>query len=123
MAETAVEAFMNVGQLILEGVLSLFYVALVLGATVLPAYVIWNTERRRLQDPLYLRQMGVVVRRFTALDRVADVIGHFDGSEIYRYVVFKGIRYDFDHVIPRGLPRTVQSNELFMEPGVVYLAA
>jgi len=114
---------MNVGQIIVEGMLGLVYVALVLGATVVPAYVIWSTERRRLQDPLYLREMGVVVRKLTALDQVADVIGQFDGSEIYRYVVFKGIRYDFDHVIPRGLPRTVQSNELFMEPGVVYLAA
>ncbi len=113
---------MNVGQLILEGVLSLFYVALIVGATVVPAYAIWSAERRRLQDPQYLREMGVVVRKLSALDRVADVIGHFDGADIYRYVVFKGIRYDFHRVIPRGLPREVGSNELFMEPGVIYLA-
>jgi len=114
---------MNVGQLILEGVLSLFYVALVVGATVLPAVAIWSAERRRLQDPKYLREMGVVVRKLSALDRVAEVIGQFDGADIYRYVVFKGMRYDFHRIIPRDLPREVGTNELLMEPGVVYLAA
>jgi hypothetical protein len=112
---------MEVGKWLLDGAVGLFYIALVVAATVVPAYLIFNAELRKLRDPTYLREAGVFIRTLNALDAVAEVIGRYNGADIYRYVVFKGMRYEYDHIVPSGLPRQVRENELFIEPGVIYV--
>jgi hypothetical protein len=87
-----------------------------LAATVIVALgfapIIWLLRKQfsRLEDPANL------------LDGVADCIGRYRDSDIYRYVTFKGMRYDFERVVP--LPRSFQvgPRELFVEPGIVYVA-
>jgi hypothetical protein len=119
----AKEVAMDVGKWFLDGVVSVFYITLVLAATVVPCYLIIRAELRKLRDPAYLRAAGVLIRTLKALDAVAEVIGRYNGTDIYRYVIFKGMRYEFDHIIPLGLPRQVGENELLIEPGVVYVTA
>jgi hypothetical protein len=55
-----------------------------------------------------------------SLDGVVEIIGRYRGSDIYRYVTFKGMRHEFERVVP--LPRLfrVGPRELFIEPGIVY---
>jgi hypothetical protein len=99
-----------------------------LAATVIVALgfapIIWLLRKQfsRLEDPANLLLHGVVVCRKEALDGVADCIGRYRDSDIYRYVTFKGMRYDFERVVP--LPRSFQvgPRELFVEPGIVYVA-
>ncbi|HEX9178965.1 MAG TPA: hypothetical protein VF859_01105 [Burkholderiales bacterium] len=112
---------MDLGHLMLQGLSSLGYILLVVAAAVLPPYLIMKAEWRKLRDGEYLRETGVFIRKLAALDAVAEVIGRYNGADIYRYVVFKGMRYEFDHIVPTHLPREVHERELFLEPGVVYV--
>jgi hypothetical protein len=112
---------MELGQVMVHGLTGLGYILLVIAAAVLPPYLVMKAEWRKLRDGDYLRETGVFIRKLAALDAVAEVIGRYDGADIYRYVVFKGMRYDFDHIVPVHLPREVRERELFLEPGVVYV--
>ncbi len=114
---------MDLDRLMLEALVNLACIALVVAAAVLPTYFVMRAESRRLGSAEYLREAGVFIRKLAALDAVAEVIGRFSGAEIYRYVVFKGMRYDYDHIVPSHLPRVVREKELFVEPGVVYVTA
>jgi len=55
-----------------------------------------------LEDPSNLLRHGVVVRHCDALDGVAEIIGRYRDSNIYRYVTFKGMRYDFERDAKTG---------------------
>jgi hypothetical protein len=114
---------MDLGQLMLQALVILGYVLLVVAAAVAPPYFVLRAEFRKLRDRNYLRETGVFIRKLAALDAVAEVIGRYNGADIYRYVVFKGMRYEFDHIVPPHLPREVHERELFLEPGVVYVTA
>ena len=99
-----------------------------LAATVIVALgfspILWLLRRQfnRLDDPANMLLYGVVVRRMEALDGVAECIGRYRDSDIYRYVTFKGMRYDFERVVPLPKMFQVGPRELFVEPGVVYVA-
>lgn len=80
-------------------------------------------EVRRLRDPNYWRQVGVIVKRIEALDAVAEVIGRYMGRDIYGSIIFKGIPYQFDRVAPPVYKRWMRGRELFLEPGLVYVEA
>ncbi len=95
--------------------------ALCLLGTFLPIVWMMRLETRRQSDPRYLRNQGIVIVRASALDEVADVIGHYDGCDIYRYVVFRGMRYDFSRIVPRACKDAVGPRELYLEPGLVYV--
>lgn len=112
---------MDFGEFILQGLTGFGYVALVVAAAVLPPYLIMRVEFRKLGSRDYLRETGVFIRKLAALDTVAEVIGRYNGADIYRYVVFKGMRYEYDHIVPPYLPREVRERELFLEPGVIYV--
>jgi hypothetical protein len=91
-------------------------------AAFLPLWVLAR-DVMRLRDPNYWRKVGVIVKRLEALDGVAEVIGRYMGSDIYGTITFKGIRYDFDRVAPQVYKRYMHGAELFLEPGLVYVAA
>lgn len=112
---------MDLDRLMLEALVNLAYIGVVVCAATLPPYLVMKAELRRLRSPQYLREAGVLIRRLAVLDAVAEVIGRYNGAEIYRYVVFKGMRYEYDHIVPTHLPREVHERELFLDPGVVYL--
>jgi len=112
---------MDFGQFILQGLTNVVWVALVVAAAVLPPYLIMHIEFRKLGSRDYLLETGVFILKLAALDTVAEVIGRYNGADIYRYVVFKGMRYEYDHIVPPYLPREVHERELFLDPGVIYV--
>ncbi|HSO06856.1 MAG TPA: hypothetical protein VLW45_06430 [Pelomicrobium sp.] len=113
---------MNIGLAIYELLQAGLCGALVLAAGILPALLVCRMERRRREDPEYLRRVGVVVRSVTALDDTADIVGRYMNATIYAQVIFKGIVYRFDRVAPAAYKQALRPAELFLEPGIVYVA-
>lgn len=97
------------------------FVLMAIVALVLP---IWRLgcEWRSMRDASYWQHVGVVVRSLTALDSVAEVIGRYMETDIYRAVVFKGIRYEFDRIAVPAYKNLLAGRELYLEPGVVYVS-
>ena len=84
----------------------------------LPAYLFFRLESKKRAAPAYLKRQPIVVVTLKALDSVADVIGRYRESEIYRYVVFKGMRYEYDRITPARA--RLKERELLIPPGVIY---
>ncbi|MBI2313072.1 MAG: hypothetical protein HYU77_11285 [Betaproteobacteria bacterium] len=112
---------MDFGQIVLEGVKFFTLPTLALLAVIAPAYFVARLEIRKRGDPLYLKEVGVIIKKLDCLDAVADVIGRYGGVEIYRYVIFKGMRYSYDRIVPASYRNFIGAKELFLEPGVVYV--
>jgi hypothetical protein len=113
---------MDFGVLVWEGFQLLLSATLIVGLVYLPILLALKRHLELLRDPSYLLRYGVIVRRFDALDGVAEIIGRYRDSDIYRYVTFKGTRYDFERVVPVPRLFRVGPKELFVEPGIVYVA-
>jgi hypothetical protein len=75
----------------------------------------------RLDDPAYMRRQGIVVERESALEARAAAMGEYLGQPIAEAVVFKGMRYRFDHVLDRRSRERIAPGQLFLEPGLVYV--
>jgi hypothetical protein len=76
----------------------------------------------RLDDPAYLRRQGIVVVSETALQAHAAPIGEYMGRPIWSAVTFKGMEYRFDRIQPAARREALRAGELFLEPGLVYIA-
>jgi hypothetical protein len=113
---------MDFGVLVWEGIRFLLTAALTVAAVYLPILLLLRRHLTLIEDPSNLLRHGVVVRRPEALDSVAEIIGRYRDSNIYRYVTFKGMRYDFERVVPTPRLFQVGPKELFVEPGIVYVA-
>lgn len=98
-----------------------FFFLLALGALVVPVWCLC-AEWRSMRDGSYWRKVGIVVCSLTALDSVADVIGRYRDTDIYRSVVFKGMRYEFDRVAVPAYKNVLRVRELYLEPGLVYIS-
>ena len=84
----------------------------------------WLVQRQfdQLEDCAYLRAHGVVIVKAGAVECGSDSLGTYMGREIPRTVTFKGMVYRFDRVI---LPRQrddIGAGELYLDPGLVYVA-
>lgn len=110
------------GVLLWEGFRFLLAAALIAGLGFTPVLWLFRRHLTLLNDPSNLLSHGVVVRRFEALDGVAEIIGRYRDSDIYRSVTFKGMRYDFERVVPMPTVFQVGPKELFIEPGILYVA-
>ena len=89
---------------------------------VLPFHCIVQWHVARLADPSYLRSQGIVVVRESALDGHTDVVGQYAGRAIWGRVTFMGIPYRFDRIArPRDREKT-GPGELYLDPGLVYVA-
>lgn len=77
----------------------------------------------RLDSAAYLRECGVVILDLRALDALGRVIGSFAGAPLHGSVVFKGLVYDFDRPVPRAYRRRIDRDELYLDPGLLYLAS
>jgi hypothetical protein len=75
----------------------------------------------RLGDPAYLRRQGIVIERESALEVRSGPIGEYLGRPVAGAVVFKGMRYRFDHVLERRSRERIAPGQLFLEPGLVYV--
>lgn len=113
---------MNIGLVIYELMVSGLYGALMVAAAVLPGVAVWRIERMRREDPEYLLRVGVVVRSNAALDGVAEAVGRYMDTAIYAQVTFKGVAYRYDRIAPPAYKALLRPAELFLEPGIVYVA-
>ncbi|HVL37301.1 MAG TPA: hypothetical protein VM489_16650 [Burkholderiales bacterium] len=85
-------------------------------------YRLVQFDRTRLSNPRYVRNMGAVVgREQVRPEPEAEVIGTFDGREIYASVQYMGMKYRFDRVVPPSYQYRVAPRELYVAPGLLYL--
>jgi hypothetical protein len=96
--------------------------AALVAVLVLPFHllVLWHVERMR--DPAYLRRQGIVVVRESALDGHSGPVGSYVGQPIWGSVTFMGMRYRFDHVARPQDKEKTGPGELYLDPGLVYVA-
>ena len=83
--------------------------------------VLWQVER--MHDPARLRLQGIVVVRESALEAHAGPVGQFAGRAIWGSVTFLGTVYRFDRVARQQDREKTGPGELWLEPGLVYVAS
>lgn len=60
-------------------------------------------------------------KEFFQPEQAIEPIGHYLGSEIFRFVVVNGRRYEFSRVCPQGTEaQQVDVDEVLVAPGLVY---
>ena len=69
------------------------------------------------------RRPGIVVTNPEALERTGEVVGHYRDTPIYGSLGFRGTAYEFAGVVPLGVPQRIAENELYLAPGLLYLAS
>ena len=89
----------------------------------LPWWWLVHRELDKLADPTYLRAHGVVIVSESALQEHSEPIGQYLGHPIWGSVRFMGMDYRFDHVQDARKRERLAPGELFLEPGLVYVAA
>ena len=87
----------------------------------LPFHWAVRRELARQADPAYLRRHGVVIVSLSALDAHAEPVGRYMGRDIWRSVLFKGMEYRFDRIVPARERERTGPGELYLEPGLVYV--
>lgn len=92
--------------------------AALIGALTIPFHLLLREQLRRLDR--HARRFGVVVDRDEALEARGEVIGSFCGRDIYAWVRYLGMTYRFDCAVQK--PRGPRERELFLAPGLVYVA-
>lgn len=97
--------------------------AALIALLVLPFHCLVFWQINRLDDPRYLRGQGVVIERESALDGHSEVIGVYQGHPIWATVTFKQIPYRFSRVTRRQNREKLAGGELYLDPGLVYVAA
>lgn len=55
-------------------------------------------------------------------DALGPVIGTWNGTTIYGTVTYMGMLYEYDRLAPPRYDRVLQQNELFLDPGLVYVS-
>ena len=113
---------MNAGFEFSDLLVTAFWSLAVIAAGVVPFYLATQLDLKNRLDPDRLKQAGIVVKSLEALDAVSEIAGQYSGQQIYRYVVFLGSQYDFDRIVPIRYKRFLKKNELYMEPGILYIA-
>lgn len=76
----------------------------------------------RLGTPAYLREVGVIILRPEALDACGDIIGMYADASIYATVTFKGMVYEFDRITHPTYKAYICRDELYLDPGLIYIA-
>ena len=99
---------------LLELVLIVAALALMFCSAVMFALTWW-------ENPQYLGRFDPTILRDEGLDGHAEPIGRYGGAPIYRSVSFKGMAYEFAGVVPPRSARRIDENELYVEPGLLYV--
>lgn len=87
----------------------------------MPFHLLLQRAVARLMDPLYLRTQGIVICS-EAVVEPGEVVGSYRGKPIYGSLVFMGMHYRFDRVTLPALRERTQAGELYLEPGLIYVA-
>ena len=64
---------------------------------------------------------GIVVKRREALDVAGEPVGTHLGAPIFRRVALESRVYRFASVVPEDYKRWIGENELYLEPGLLYV--
>jgi hypothetical protein len=96
--------------------------AALIGLLILPLHCVVQWQLSREDDPAWLRRQGIVVVRESALDGHEREIGNYAGRSIWAGVTFKGMPYRFDRVARLQDREKTGPGELWLEPGLVYVA-
>ncbi len=96
--------------------------ALLIAALALPLHGLVLWQLGRLEDPAYLRRHGIVVVRESALDGHTGSLGEYAGHAIWSTVTFMGMRYRFDRIARPQDKEKTGPGELYLDPGLVYIA-
>jgi hypothetical protein len=59
----------------------------------------------------------------TRPERLYEPIGSFGGATIFRYAVIDGERYEFEYASSGGPDISLDTNQRYIAPGLVYLAS
>jgi hypothetical protein len=93
--------------------------ALLVAILLAPLHWLVTRELDRMDDPAYLRSQGVVVVKPEIVDP-AEPIGWYSSQPIWATVMFKGMTYRFDRIVPAAKADGVGAGELFLPPGLIY---
>jgi hypothetical protein len=96
--------------------------AALIAAMVLPAFWLVRHELDKLDDPAYLREHGVVIVAENVLQTRSRPIGEYMGQPIWASVTFLGMVYRFDRVARPQEKEKTGPGELYLDPGLVYVA-
>jgi hypothetical protein len=88
----------------------------------LPFHLLVQWQFRKLTDPAQLHSQGIVVVRESALDGHAEAVGVYAGHAIWGSVTFLGMVYRFDRVARPQDKEKTGPGELYLDPGLVYVA-
>lgn len=97
---------------------------LFIGLTVLliaPFHLAIQYHLARSVEADYLRQQGLAFPSVAAFDSVGPAIGTYSGSAIHASITFMGLDYTYDRIAPAKYRHRVKPNELFLQPGLVYV--
>ena len=89
---------------------------------VLPLHCVVQWQLSREEDPQYLRTQGIVVVRESALEGHTDPVGEYAGHAIWGSVTFLGMIYRFDRIMRPQDKEKTGPGELYLHPGLVYVA-
>lgn len=81
------------------------------------------SQLERWESPEYFRRHGVIIRHVEALDRTGEVVGRYLDAPIYASLGFQGMVYEFAGVVPERYQQRIDENELYLEPGLLYVTA
>jgi hypothetical protein len=89
---------------------------------VAPFHVAMRYELTRMVEPQTIRAHGVVLTTTEHLDELGPAIGSFSGITIHETVTFLGLQYAYDRIAPPRYRHLLRTEELFLGPGLVYVA-
>ena len=91
-------------------------------ALALPIHFFVQWQFAKLLDPGYLRAHGVVIVSRRAIEPGGETVGEYQAHPIWATVRFMGMEYRFDHIQDARARERLAPGELFIEPGLVYVA-
>lgn len=100
-----------------------FYCIVIVLALFLPLHWLVVTQLERWERPEYFRRNGVVIKHLEALDTPPIVVGRYLDAPIYGSLSFKGMVYEFAGVVSDHYQRRIDENELYLEPGLLYVTS
>lgn len=99
-----------------------FVIMLVLTAILIaPVHLAIEREVSRIVRAEDDRNRRVVREPAQKCDALGPVIGFYNGATIYENVTYEGMVYAFDRLAPPRYDRMLEANELYLDPGLVYV--
>jgi hypothetical protein len=95
----------------------------ILGPIALLSLALWSINRhfRRFDGFRHPALLGLVTDS-PEFDFTGPMIGRWGEYRLYDFVITRNRRFEYDRIVPRDYRYRVAANELFIAPGMVYVA-